>query len=115
MKAARGALILLALFAVHVPAAERTERFDREPAWEAHNNRAPAPPPRPVKQDFGFSQTSHAGGETGEIGGFISPAAEPAWYATKIDEATFDTPLSASGKLACTGRQFHVLVGFFND
>src|SRR5262249_9416693 len=27
---------------------------------------------------------------------------------------TFDDPLDASGRLLCKGRQFHVLVGFFN-
>src|SRR5262249_11938089 len=56
----------------------------------------------------------HTGGKPGEAGGFISPAAEPAYYARKIGPATFDKPLSASGTLACTSRRFHVLVGFFN-
>src|SRR5262249_58669026 len=29
-------------------------------------------------------------------------------------DATFNERLNVSGKLACTGNQFHVLVGFFN-
>src|SRR4029078_4951910 len=52
---------------------ERTERFERDPGWEAHNNTL-APPP-PTRQDFGFSDTSNAGGKPGELGGFITPAA----------------------------------------
>ena len=95
-------------------AAERTERFDKDPGWDGHNNRATELQPRKVRQDFGYSTTAHAGGKPGELGGFISPAAEPAYYAKKIDAKTFDDPLTASGTLACTGRPIHVLVGFFN-
>lgn len=95
-------------------AAERTERFDKDPGWHGHNNRATAPPPRTIRQDFGYSRTSHCGGAPGEIGGFITPAAEPAFYAKKISERTFHDTLSASGKLFCEGREFHVLLGFFN-
>src|SRR5204863_3523461 len=60
------------------------------------------------------SRTAHVGGKPGEVGGFISPAAEPAWYAHKLRPKTFDDSLSASGTLLCRGRQFHVLVAFFN-
>src|SRR5437899_1836867 len=69
-------------------AAERTEHFDRDPAWDGHNNRTTSPEPRMIKQDFGYSPTAHAGGATGEIGGFITPAGEPAYYAKKIPAAT---------------------------
>src|SRR4029077_13745098 len=63
-----------------------------------------------------YSQTKHAGGEAdGEIGGWLTPAAEPAYYAKRISPATLGERLTASGKLACTGQQFHVLVGFFNS
>lgn len=95
-------------------AAERTEHFDTDPGWHGHNNRATTPPPREVRQDFGYSRTSHCGSAPGEIGGFISPAAEPAFYARKIPERTFSDVLSASGKLFCEGREFHLLLGFFN-
>ena len=50
----------------------------------------------------------------GEIGGLITPAAEPAYYAKPIPKRTFNDPLSAAGRLVCAGREFHVLVGFFN-
>ena len=97
-----------------VSAAERTAHFDRDPGWDGHNNRATSQPPRTVRQDFGYSRTGHCGGSPGEIGGFSMPASEPAWYAKKIPERTFNEALSASGKLFCEGRQFHLLIGFFN-
>jgi hypothetical protein len=95
-------------------AAERTERFDRDPGWDSHNNRAKNPPPRTVRQDFGYSKTAHTGGRPGEVGGFITPAAEPAYYAKKIPARSFADSLTASGTFTCTGREFHILIGFFN-
>jgi len=96
-------------------AAERTQNFDRDPGWHEHNNRGKSPEPRQIRQDFGYSKTAHCGGSVpGEIGGFIQPAAEAAYYAKVIPTKTFNDPLSASGKVVCEGRQFHVLVGFFN-
>ena len=92
--------------------AERTERFDRDPGWEGRNHRSVMP--RKVRQDFGFSATAHAGGKAGEMGGFITPTAEPAFYAKKLPPSTFKDRLSASGTLACTGQAFHALIGFFN-
>ena len=96
-------------------AAERTQNFDSDPGWDGHNNRATRPEPRQIRQDFGYSRTSHAGGASGEMGGFISSVAEPAYYAKEIPTQTFNDSLSASGKLACPGREFHVLIAFFND
>jgi hypothetical protein len=93
---------------------EKTEHFDKDPGWDGVNNRATTPDKRTVRQDFGYSRTAHAGGRPGEVGGFITPAAEPAWYAKKIEPKTFNDALSASGKLRCNGRAFHVLIGFFN-
>jgi hypothetical protein len=71
---------------------------------------------RQVKQDSGFSFTRHAGGKgAGELGGFIHPAAEPAYYARRIPRKTINDKLTVSGTVKCTGRQFHVVVGFFNS
>jgi len=95
-------------------AEERTQRFDTDPGWDGHNNRATVPAIRTVRQDFGYSRTANAGGMAGEIGGFISPAAEPAWYARKLGTKSFNDPLSASGTLLCKSPQFHVLIAFFN-
>ena len=95
-------------------AAERSEPFDEDPGWQAHHHRTGRSSPETVHQDFGYSRTNHAGGELGEIGGFITPAGEAAYYAAKIASATLEDPLTASGTLASDGP-FHVLVGFFND
>lgn len=109
------ALVLTSIVvAMPVAADERTERFDRDPKWDSHNNRPPELRSRTIVQDFGYSATAHAGGKSGELGGLITPAAEGAYYAKKIPIKTFDDALTASGTLACTGRPFHVLVGFFN-
>jgi hypothetical protein len=96
------------------PAEDRVERFDRDPAWDRVNNHAAVPEPRVIRQDFGYSRTAHAGGQPGEIGGFLSPAAEPAYYAKSIPVATFDEALSATGTLAMDGGPTHALIGFFN-
>lgn len=109
--------ILISLFVAAdlVIAEERTQRFDTDPGWESRNNRALQPAPRPVRQDFGYRRTNHAGGSPGEIGGFFMPSAEAAYYARRMPALDFRQPLRVSGKLACTGRQFHLLVGFFNS
>jgi hypothetical protein len=95
-------------------AEDRVERFDRAPGWAGQNNRAASPAPREIRQDFGYSHTAHAGGAPGEIGGFLSPAAEPAYYAKAISAATLRDELTASGTLAMDGRPTHALIGFFN-
>src|SRR5205085_10737229 len=95
------AAILLAA-ANAICAAERVEHFDKDPQWDGHNNRANSPP-RSIRQDFGYSASSHGGGPPGEIGGFITAAAEPAYYAKEIREGSFNDSLSASGKIVCAG------------
>lgn len=108
-------VLILGVSSLAATAAERTEHFDNDPGWHAHNNRAKSAEPRNIRQDFGYSQTTHAGGNTpGEMGGFIQPAAEAAYYAKPIPQRTFNEPLSASGKLVCGKSGFHVLVAFFN-
>ena len=109
----RATPLLLLVAATLVLAEERTEHFDKDPGWDGHNNRVDSKP-RTIVQDFGYSKTNHAGQELGEIGGFLSAAAEPAFYAKKIPARTFDNTLTASGTLACDGRPTHLLLGFFN-
>jgi hypothetical protein len=98
----------------------RTETFDRDPGWDGHNNRSNVPLPRMVRQDFGYSGTSHAGGGAGEIGGFVTPAAEPAYYAKVIPACGFRDRLIASGTLTVApggnldNGAGNTLVGFFN-
>ena len=97
-------------------AGDRFESFDRNPRWDARNNRPSIAVRKLVRQDFGFSPTHHARGKrAGELGGFVNPSAQPAYYAKRIPTRTFEHRLTASGTVNCTGRQFHVLVGFFNS
>ena len=86
------------------PPTLKTEHFDRDPNWEGLNNRAAKP--KRVQQDFGYSSD-------GRIGGTITIAAEPAYYAKKIQPVTLDDTLSASGTLVSDGRGWP-LFGFFN-
>ena len=59
----------------------KTETFDADPGWDGRNNRATDAAPRQIVQNFGFSgSSSNASGAAGEIGGFITPAGEPAFY-----------------------------------
>lgn len=112
------AVIMMAAIVASLPRAaaeERHQSFDLDPNWDGFNNRAKTPEPQVIRQDFGYSKTNHAGGERpGELGGHISPAAEPAYYAKEIKPASFNDRLTASGKLNSTNRHFHVLLGFFN-
>src|SRR5262245_22085654 len=111
----RCSLVIISIVATwRVSAQQRTERFDVDPNWDGRNNRIRDPEPRTVEQNFGYSRTDHATGKPGEVGGLITPSAEPAYYAKKIEPKSFDDPLKASGTISCTGRPFAVLVGFFN-
>jgi hypothetical protein len=107
--------ILTLLCTGFIAAGEKVEHFDRDPGWDGQNNRSEQSKPREVKQDFGYSRTAHAGGQAGEIGGFITAAAEPAYYAKRLEPKSFDDVLTASGRLICKGNQFHALLGFFNS
>ena len=92
----------------------KTETFDTDPNWDGRNNRATDPGPRTIVQNFGFSSTTNAGGAVGEIGGFITPAGEPAFYGKPIAPASFNETLTASGVLNVPQGGGHTLIGFFN-
>jgi hypothetical protein len=93
---------------------ERHQAFDHDPQWDTRNNRPAASESRAIVQDFGFSPTTHCNDIPGEIGGLITPAAEPAYYAKTLRTLTFHDRFSASGKLVCADGAFHALLGFFN-
>jgi hypothetical protein len=96
----------------------KTESFDRDPGWLGTNNRiARTRPAKPIRQDFGFSaDTQAAGGASpGEMGGFISPDGQVAFYGKAIKPMTFDQPLRASGTLRIGQGGTHLLLGFFNS
>ena len=108
-------LLSLARLVHGQPLLLKTETFDSDPGWDGHNNRATDPPPKQIVQNFGFhSSGNNAGGSPGEIGGFITPAGEPAFYGKIISAASFNDPLSASGSLNVPQGGGHTLIGFFN-
>jgi hypothetical protein len=96
---------------------QKTESFDRDPGWVGVNNRsARQREPVRIRQDFGYSPASaHAGGGRGEIGGFVTPAGEAAFYGKPIDRADLKQPLSASGTMLIAPGGTHLLLGFFNS
>ncbi|HWB07348.1 MAG TPA: hypothetical protein VG796_30260 [Verrucomicrobiales bacterium] len=94
----------------------KTDTFTTDPglAWEGYHNRATDPGPRVISQDFGFSNSTNAGGSAGEIGGLITPAGEAAFYGKVITPLSFNDPLTASGVLNVPAGGGHTLIGFFN-
>jgi hypothetical protein len=80
----------------------KTESFDKDPGWEGHNNRIVPERAPTVTQDFGYSKTNFAGKAAGEMGGRITRASEPAYYADRIGPVTLDDKLSATGTFALT-------------
>jgi hypothetical protein len=93
----------------------KTETFDTDPGWDGRNNRATQPESRQIVQNFGFdASTSNAGGTAGEIGGFITPAGEPAYYGKVIAPKSLNDTLSASGTLNIPAGGGNTLIGFFN-
>ena len=93
----------LAAAPAHGEIISKFENFNVDPSWDGHNNRpatAEAPPPaQNVTQNFGYvSGGTHAGGTAGEIGGFITPTGETAYYGKVLSNLTFNDAFSASGK-----------------
>ena len=94
----------------------KTETFDADPGWEGRNNRATDPGARTIIQNFGYSPTTNAGGPAGEIGGYITPAGEAAFYGKVITPVSFNDPLSASGVLnvrrqkSCSNGRIAILI-----
>ena len=106
------ALLLLTAWSC-ASATQRHEPFDQDPGWDGHHNRSAKP--EAIRQDFGWSAgTTHAGGTAGEIGGWITPAAEPAYYAKRLPARTLSDGLTASGTLFVEKGAGHTLIGFFN-
>ncbi|HWB53927.1 MAG TPA: hypothetical protein VG722_07030, partial [Tepidisphaeraceae bacterium] len=67
-------------------------------------------------QDFGYSDTDHAGQAKGEIGGVVWRDERPAYYADRIGSLSLEDEISASGKIAFCGASSDsgVFFGFFN-
>ena len=99
------ALVCLALSVIGSPfarAADKSEGFDRDPGWEAFNNRIVPDRVPTVAQDFGYSPTNFAGKAKGEMGGHMTRATRAAHYGAAIRPKTLNDKLSASGSVALT-------------
>lgn len=93
------------------------EDFAEDPGWEGHNNLPSPDDCVTTEQDFGYTVTNHAGGETGEIGGKIGRSLQPSSYAVPIAVKTLEDKLEASGKFAVTDSRAGsgMLFGWFNS
>jgi hypothetical protein len=114
MKVALAILIGCSL-AVAARGGERVQGFDSDPKWEGVNNRVDGKQPVKVVQDFGYSASSFAGKGGGEMGGLVTRASEPAYYAARIGTKTLEDRLTASGTFALTQSSggSGVFFGFF--
>ncbi|HSU52869.1 MAG TPA: hypothetical protein VLT36_02275 [Candidatus Dormibacteraeota bacterium] len=94
----------------------RTEHFDHDPGWEGLNNHFQPTKTKTVHQDFGYCAPS-AADTNGAIGGTVTRASKPAYYAATIANATLNTKLSASGafRLKHSSGSSGIFFGFFND
>jgi len=90
-----------------------------EAGWEGFRNRLLPPARGTTHQDFGWSDTQHAGGKApGEIGGWVQRSLTPARYLARLRrKLTLDDRLVASGRLAVTNDQGDsgVLIGWVNS
>ena len=76
--------------------ATKTEHFDADPKWDAHNNHIVPDHVKSVTQDFGYD-------DKGAIGGRVTRAAKPAYCALPLDKPkTLNDKLTASGTFALT-------------
>lgn len=95
----------------------RSQDFARDPAWDAAGNRATyKAADAGGAQNFGFSDTNHAGGSPGEIGGvFWRTEKDWGWYADKVGPLSFDDRLEARGKvkLVAGGPDADMCLGWF--
>src|SRR5438067_1450991 len=80
----------------------KTEHFDRDPGWEGWNNRVKPKHIPSVTQDFGYRPAKVDGQSSGMIGGRVTRAARPAFYADRFGVKTLNDKLSASGTFALT-------------
>ena len=93
--------------------------FDRHTGWQGEGNRVELLDyGREGAHQFGYSETAHAGGKPGEIGGLIhNNPSSPAYYGDDLSKLSLDQPLKASGKIALQryGSDGAVSFGWFNS
>lgn len=91
--------------------------FDDDPRWEAEGTPADffERVLRPF-HDFGYSQTSFAGGNVGEVGGIIFRDEQPSYFGAVTRCLSLEDELFASGRLALlmAASDSGVYLGWFN-
>jgi hypothetical protein len=96
----------------------RSQDFTRDPNWDASGNRI-SYRANDVggAHNFGFSDTHHAGGEPGEVGGTFWRGGKYAYYADRVGPLTLADALEASGKVVLeTGApDSDMFIGWFNS
>jgi hypothetical protein len=100
-------------------ATESFQSFDSDPGWDGLRNHSAPNPGLSVTENFGFRNTSNAGGAAGELGGTIARTTTPAWYADVISAPkTLNDVLTASGKISLANGQStdgNLFFGWFNS
>jgi hypothetical protein len=98
---------------------DRAQDFSSDPKWDASGNSASYEAADVGgAHNFGFSDTNHAGGKRGEIGGTFWRAEKPvAYYADAIGPLSLKDKLVAHGKVAFKsgGPDSDMFIGFFNS
>ena len=91
----------------------KTEHFDHDPNWEGFNNHVHPTRPKPVVQDFGYISDASAS----QIGGRVTRASQPAYYAAALAPKTLDDKLTASGtfQLTSSSASSGIFFGWFNS
>lgn len=110
-----GPVVCFAALSVLAEPVQITQDFTADPYWDGRNN-VRTERGREKTQDFGHSQTNHAGGGAGEIGGSICRSVKPATYAVPIGPKTLNDRLKASGRFNVTRSEggSGALIGWFN-
>ncbi len=97
--------------------AGRSQDFSRDPSWDAVGNRA-SYQAKDVggAHNFGFSNSSYAGGNPGEVGGTFWRGGKYAYYADHVGPLSLEDRLEARGKviLMVGAPDADMFLGWFN-
>jgi hypothetical protein len=96
----------------------RSQDFASDPKWDAAGNRTHYQATDVGgAHNFGYSETNHAGGKPGEVGGTLWRSGKYAYYADRIGPLSLDDRLEASGKvvLQVGAPDADMFIGWFNS
>jgi hypothetical protein len=97
----------------------QAQDFSKDPGWIGTGNRVTFEDRELTgAHDFGFSpQTSHAGGQPGEVGGGLWRSGDYAYYADRVGPFHLEQRLEARGKvsLVTAGPDADMFLGWFNS